>query len=66
MKKITVYELIKLVASDKPPKRIIFDNKVWIYKEQLQDYQSDGLYLFTRITEKYDKWLNAIIEIIKE
>ena len=65
MEKINVYELIKLVASDKPPKRIIFDNKVWIYKKELQDYQSNELYFFTRATEKYE-WLNTIIEIIKE
>lgn len=66
MEMINVYELIKLIASGKPPKRIIFDNKVWIYKKELQDYQSNGLFLFTRITEKYNKWLNTIIEIIRE
>ena len=36
--KITIYELLGLVKDDKAPKKIKYDDKIWAYDNNSQDY----------------------------
>lgn len=68
-KKINVYELLGLIKDDKAPKFVRYDNRVWQYKEQFDDYFNDEEYL---IENGFDSWNNAKdfleekVEIIEE
>lgn len=68
--KIEIMELLhKIYNLDDMPGKIIFDNCVWRYCSEFQDYQSERGYLFgdymSHINETV-KFLNAEAEIIEE
>ena len=68
--KIEIMELLhKIYNLDDMPGKIIFDNCVWRYCSEFQDYQSERGYLFgdymSHINET-GKFLNAEVEIIEE
>ena len=68
--KIEIMELLhKIYNLDDMPGKIIFDNCVWRYCSEFQDYQSERGYLFgdymSHINETV-KFLNAEVEIIEE
>ena len=66
--KIEIMDLLhKIYNLDDMPKKIIFENCVWGYCSEFQDYQSERGYLFgdyiSHINET-GKFLNAEVEII--
>lgn len=66
--KIEIMDLLhKIYNLDDMPRKIIFDNCVWGYCSEFQDYQSERGYLFgdymCNINET-GKFLNAEVEII--
>ena len=68
--KIEIMDLLhKIYNLDDMPGKIIFDNCVWRYCSEFQDYQSERGYLFgdymSHINETV-KFLNAEAEIIEE
>ena len=68
--KIEIMVLLhKIYNLDDMPGKIIFDNCVWRYCSEFQDYQSERGYLFgdymSHINETV-KFLNAEVEIIEE
>lgn len=68
--KIEIMDLLhKIYNLDDMPGKIIFDNCVWRYCSEFQDYQSERGYLFgdymSHINETV-KFLNAEVEIIEE
>ena len=68
--KIEIMDLLhKIYNLDDMPGKIIFDNCVWRYCSEFQDYQSERGYLFgdymSHINET-GKFLNAEVEILKE
>ena len=68
--KIEIMDLLhKIYNLDDMPGKIIFDNCVWRYCSEFQDYQSERGYLFgdymSHINET-GKFLNAEVEIIEE
>ena len=68
--KIEIVDLLhKIYNLDDMPRKIIFDNCVWRYCSEFQDYQSERGYLFgdymSHINEIV-KFLNAEVEIIEE
>ena len=68
--KIKIIDLFnKIYNLDDMPGKIIFDNCVWRYCSEFQDYQSERGYLFgdymSHINET-GKFLNAEVEIIEE
>ena len=68
--KIEIMDLLhKIYNLDDMPRKIIFDNCVWRYCSEFQDYQSERGYLFgdymSHINET-GKFLNAEVEIIEE
>lgn len=68
--KIEIMDLLhKMYNLDDMPGKIIFDNCVWRYCSEFQDYQSERGYLFgdymSHINETV-KFLNAEVEIIEE
>ena len=68
--KIEIMDLLhKIYNLDDMPRKIIFDNCVWGYCSEFQDYQSERGYLFgdymSHINET-GKFLNAEVEIIEE
>ena len=68
--KIEIMDLLhKIYNLDDMPRKIIFDNCVWRYCSEFQDYQSERGYLFgdymSHINETV-KFLNAEAEIIEE
>ena len=68
--KIEIMDLLhKIYNLDDMPKKIIFENCVWGYCSEFQDYQSERGYLFgdymCNINET-GKFLNAEVEIIEE
>lgn len=60
MKEITIYELIKLIKEDKAPSKVIYNDKVWIKKEQDYYYEAAEIYLFLSVCTK-NKWLDLKI-----
>ena len=68
--KIEIMDLLhKIYNLDDMPGKIIFDNCVWRYCSEFQDYQSERGYLFgdymSHINET-GKFLNAEVEILEE
>ena len=68
--KIEIMDLLhKIYNLDDMPGKIIFDNCVWRYCSEFQDYQSERGYLFgdymTHINETR-KFLNGEVEIVEE
>ena len=68
--KIEIMDLLhKIYNLDDMPGKIIFDNCVWRYCSEFQDYQSERGYLFgdymSHINEIV-KFLNAEVEIIED
>lgn len=68
--KIEIMDLLhKIYNLDDMPGKIIFDNCVWRYCSEFQDYQSERGYLFgdymSHINET-GKFLNAEVEIVEE
>ena len=53
---ITVYELLGLIKDGKAPKLVKYDNYIWEYKKQFDDYFNDEEYL---IENGFDSWNNA-------
>ena len=68
-KEITIYELLGLIKDGKAPKLVKYDNYIWKYKKQFDDYFNDEEYL---IENGFDSWNNAKdfleekVEIIEE
>ncbi len=68
-KTITIYELLGLIKDGKAPKLVKYDNYIWEYKKQFDDYFNDEEYL---IENGFDSWNNAKdfleekVEIIEE
>ena len=66
---VTVYELLGLIKDGKAPKLVKYDNRVWQYKEQFDDYFNGEEYL---IGDGFDNWdnarnyLNEKVEILEE
>ena len=66
---ISVYELLGLIKDGKAPKLVKYDNYIWEYKKQFDDYFNDEEYL---IENGFDSWNNAKdfleekVEIIEE
>lgn len=68
--KIEIMDLLhKIYNLDDMPGKIIFDNCVWRYCSEFQDYQSERGYLFgdymSHINET-GKFLNAEVEIVED
>lgn len=68
--KIEIMDLLhKIYNLDDMPRKIIFENCVWRYCSEFQDYQSERGYLFgdymTHINETR-KFLNGEVEIVEE
>lgn len=55
-KEITIYELLGLIKDGKAPKLVKYDNYIWKYKKQFDDYFNDEEYL---IENGFDSWNNA-------
>lgn len=53
---ISVYELLGLIKDGKAPKFVRYDNCVWQFKEQFDDYFNGEEYL---IGDGFDNWDNA-------
>lgn len=53
---ISVYELLGLIKDGKAPKLVKYDNYIWEYKKQFDDYFNDEEYL---IENGFDSWNNA-------
>lgn len=70
MMKIKIIDLLnKIYNCDDMPKKIIFDNRVWFYECEFQDYQTDSGYLFGDYMcqiNKIKEFLEAYVEIIEE
>ena len=68
--KIEIMDLLhKIYNLDDMPRKIIFDNCVWRYCSEFQDYQSERGYLFGDYVSHINeivKFLNAEVEIIEE
>ena len=68
--KIEIMDLLhKIYNLDDMPGKIIFDNCVWRYCSEFQDYQSERGYLFGNYMSHINetgKFLNAEVEIIEE
>ena len=68
--KITMYELLKLVKDGKAPKKIKYNDILWIYSNENQDYlyltETDDLFghLFTNLST--NDFINDEVEIIEE
>lgn len=68
--KIEIMDLLhKIYNLDDMPGKIIFDNCVWRYCSEFQDYQSERGYLFVDYMSHINetgKFLNTEVEIIEE
>lgn len=65
--KITMYELLGLVKDGKAPKKIIYDDIVLIYDEEIKDYWCYcDKYLFEYKFAECNDFLNDYVEIIEE
>jgi hypothetical protein len=64
--KITIYELLGLVKEDKAPKEILYNNRVWKYKEQHKDYYNDMWSLLENQIDVITCYFNDIVEIIED
>lgn len=68
--KITIYELLGLVKDGKAPKKIKYNDILWIYSNENQDYisliETDDLFghLFTNLST--NDFINDEVEIIEE
>ena len=68
--KITIYELLGLVKDGKAPKKIKYNDILWIYSNENQDYlsltENDDLFghLFTNLST--NGFINDEVEIIEE
>lgn len=67
-KTITIYELITLIKEGKAPEKAIYDDYVYSFNEENQDYYNSNLaeYLIYRINGDGDNWLDVEIEIFEE
>ena len=68
-KTISVYDLLGLIKEGKAPEFLRYDNLIWQYKEQFDDYFNGEEYL---IGDGFDDWdnaktyLNEKVEILEE
>lgn len=68
--KITIYELLGLVKDGKAPKKIKYDDKIWAYNNDSQDYcnfnETNDLFgnLFNRLAT--NDFINNEVETIEE
>lgn len=65
--KITIYELLGLIKDGKAPKKIKYDDEIWDYDNDVQDYHN--IYyllgdLFDRLPT--NEFINNEVEIIEE
>lgn len=67
--KITIYELLGLVKDGKAPKKIKYDDKIWDYRNDSQDYSCfNGNDLIGRLFYSLptNEFINDEVEIIEE
>ena len=63
--KITIYDLIKLIKEDKAPEKVLYDENIYSFEKDCQDYQNsfNNEYLISEICTKIT-WLDEEVEII--
>lgn len=65
--KIKIIDLLNLVYEKKAPKKIIYNNVLFDFDEENNDYQSKAeLYLFSWLFESQEEGLWLEVEIIEE
>ena len=63
--KITIYDLIKLIKEDKAPEKVLYDENIYFFEKDCQDYKNsfNDEYLISEICTKIT-WLDEEVEII--
>lgn len=63
--KITIYDLIKLIKEDKAPEKVLYEDNVYVFDKDCQDYLNSYIdeYLINEICIKI-QWLDEEVEII--
>ena len=67
--KITIYELLRLVKDGKAPKKIKYDDKIWDYRNDSQDYscfKENDLIGRLFYSLPINEFINNYVEIIEK
>lgn len=63
--KITIYELLGLIKDGKAPKKIKYDDLIWILREEFNDYFDEEDYLFFKGFDEHENAKDFLLEQVE-